>query len=132
MELSESGIVEFFDGTYIDLGRIIEITPVRSPTETIGACACASFSILYMFQEKRRDFRYEDTDFLSADERQAIFRKHYDMAQAYGGKNGMQMSQAELREKLIEALGKHHSALIEAWKAFKLGNPSRSLPKVAG
>jgi hypothetical protein len=32
MELSESGIIEFFDGTYIDLSRIIEITPVRSPT----------------------------------------------------------------------------------------------------
>jgi hypothetical protein len=131
MELSESGIVEFFDGTYIDLSRILEITAVRSPTEGFGACAYASFEILYMFQEKPRNFGYEDTTFLAQDERQEIFRKHHDAAQAYGGKNDYKMACAELREKTIGALERHRTALVEAWQAFKIRNPTTTIPKVS-
>jgi hypothetical protein len=132
MELSESGIIEFFDGTYIDLSRIIEITPVRSPTDGFGAEALASFRILYMFQEKPREFVYWDTTFLAQDERQAIFKKHYDLAQAYGGKNDFQLARAELREKTIEAVEKHRAALVDAWMAFKLRYPANGgFPKVS-
>ncbi len=132
MELSESGIIEFFDGTYIDLGRIIEITAIRSPTDVTGPFACASFQILYMFQEQPRKFGYEDATFLSQEERQSIFKKHHDMAEAYGGKSGHEMARAEMRERTVEALEKHRAALVEAWKAFRLRNPSTdSVPKVA-
>lgn len=132
MDLAESGIVEFFDGTYIDLSRIIEITAVQSPAEAMGAWAYASFQILYMFQEQPRKFGYEDSTFFSLEERQAIHKKHYDMAQSYGGKNDFQMARAELRELTMEALGKHHAALVDAWKAFKLRSPATdSVPKVS-
>ncbi len=131
MDLAESGIIEFFDGTYIDLSRIIEITAVRSPTEPTGPFAFASFQIIYMFQEHPRKFGYEDTTFLSLDERQSIHRKHDEAAQSYGGKNGWQMARAEIRERMIEALSEHHAALVDAWKAFKLRHPPVSIPKVS-
>jgi hypothetical protein len=132
MEFSDSGIIEFFDGRYIDLSRILEITPVRSPTEGLVAEALASFSILYMFQEKPKEFVYWDNDFLSEDERQAIFKKHYDLAQAYGGKNDYQLARAELRDRTIEALAGHRAALVEVWKAFKIRHPANGgFPKVS-
>ncbi|MNU30388.1 hypothetical protein D3C71_188730 [compost metagenome] len=131
MDLSESGIIEFFDGTHIDLSRILEVSPVRSPSEGLGSFVYASFEILYMFQEKARTFGYQDTDFLCQDERQAIFKKHYDAAQAYGGKNDYQMARGEMREKTIEALETHRTALVEAWEAFKLRHPPASIPKVS-
>lgn len=132
MDLSESGIIEFFDGTYIDLSRILEVSSIRLPEDLDRApFGWAGFSIRYMFQSEERRFGYSSQDLLSMEEIRAINQKHYDAAQAYGGSKSYAMSRAELQRLTEEAVRKHHLALIEAWAVFKTRNPSTVVPKVS-
>lgn len=133
MDLAESGIVEFFDGTYIDLSRIIEVSSVRLPEDPERApFGWASFGVRYMFQPEERTFGYSSQDLLSKEEIRAINQKHYDAAAAYGGTKSFSMARAELQGLTEEALRRHRAALVEAWKAFKVRNPSTVVPKVSG
>jgi hypothetical protein len=133
MELSESGIVEFFDGTFIDLSRILEVGAVRASGDIVlKPFGYASFNIRYMFQESERTFGFTGRDILSQDEIDRIHRKHSDAAQSYGGKDCWSMANAEFQRITDETVNAHRSALIEAWRGWKLAHPSGgNVPRVA-
>lgn len=108
----EQGIYRFFNGTYIDLDRILEVGPLEARLHSNHFDASFGFSILYMFQEKERTFGFglmnalgmaRFSDLTDAFHRADDYRSRFDAA----------MIEVETN------LRRHYDDLVAEWKFRK-------------
>lgn len=112
MEPTDSGIFKFFDGTWIDVARILEISPLRQDRHLN-----VSFDIHYMFRDTPKTFEYTPDALLGPGVYQVILAMR--LRDARHPEEVASSARNEIANRLLATAEGHHSNLVETWKSYR-------------
>lgn len=131
----EHGVVEFFDGTLIDLTRIVAISSIRGvdqePGQRMVPLQNVGFNITYMMRPELSLLRYTAYQLVSLEEVQNIYKRHYDEAAAAGARVKNYADVAEFNSTAVRNITAHRDALVDAWLSHK-GAAHKTIRKISG